>query len=166
LLSEAGFPNGFEIEMQAPRRYISSAEVGQTIAQQLRAIGVRVNLQIPEWSVYTQQLPAGRQAPIYMLGWGSTQTLDADAALFAILRSGEPYSTVSIPEMDRLLDESRRIVDPARREQVLHQIQQLAVREVPLITLYQEDSLYGRRANVAFEGRPDARIPVYDIRLR
>jgi peptide/nickel transport system substrate-binding protein len=166
LLAEAGFPNGFEIAMQAPRRYISSAEVGQSIAQQFRAIGVRVNLEIPEWSVYTQQVPAGRQAPIYMLGWGSTQTLDADASLFAILRTGEPYSTVSIPEMDRLLDESRRTVDTARREQVLHQIQQLATREVPLLTLYQEDSLYGRRANVDFAGRADARIPVYDIRLR
>lgn len=166
LLAEAGHPNGFEITMQAPRRYISSAEVGQTIAQQFRAIGVRVNLEAPEWSVYTQQVPAGRQAPIYMLGWGSTQTLDADAALYAILRTGEPYSTVSIPEMDRLLDESRRIVDPARREQVLHQIQQLAARETPLLTLYQEDSLYARRRNVEFSGRADARIPVYDIRIR
>jgi peptide/nickel transport system substrate-binding protein len=166
LLAEAGFANGFEITMQAPRRYISSAEVGQSIAQQFRAIGVRVNLEVPEWSVYTQQVPAGRQAPIYMLGWGSTQTLDADAALFAILRTGEPYSTVSIPALDQLLDESRRTVDPARREQVLHQIQQLTARETPLITLYQEDSLYGRRANVEFAGRADARIPVYDIRLR
>jgi peptide/nickel transport system substrate-binding protein len=165
LLAEAGFPNGFAITMQAPRRYISSAEVGQSIAQQFGAIGVRVNLEVPEWSVYTQQVPAGRQAPIYMLGWGSTQTLDADAALFAILRTGEPYSTVSIPEMDRLLDESRRTVDPARREQVLHQIQDLATRETPLLTLYQEDSLYGRRASVEFAGRADARIPVYDIRL-
>jgi peptide/nickel transport system substrate-binding protein len=166
LLAEAGHPNGFEITMQAPRRYISSAEVGQTIAQQFRAIGVRVNLEAPEWSVYTQQVPSGRQAPIYMLGWGSTQTLDADAALYAILRTGEPYSTVSIPEMDRLLDESRRIVDPARREQVLHQIQQLAARETPMLTLYQEDSLYARRRNVEFSGRADARIPVYDIRIR
>ena len=166
LLAEAGFANGFEIAMQAPRRYISSAEVGQAIAQQFQAIGVRVTLEAPEWSVYTQQVPAGRQAPIYMLGWGSTQTLDADAALYAILRSGEPYSTVSIPELDRLLDESRRTVDPARREQILHQIQEFSAREVPLITLYQEDSLYARRANVEFAGRADARIPVFDIRVR
>ncbi|MCC7464386.1 MAG: ABC transporter substrate-binding protein [Gammaproteobacteria bacterium] len=165
LLAEAGHAGGFEITMQAPRRYISSAEVGQAIAQQFRAIGVRVNLEVPEWSVYTQQIPAGRQAPIYMLGWGSTQTLDADAALFAILRSGEPYSTVSIPELDQKLDQSRRTVDPAKREAILHDIQRLVARDVPLITLYQEDSLYARRKNLAFTGRADARIPVFDMRL-
>jgi peptide/nickel transport system substrate-binding protein len=32
--------------------------------------------------------------------------------------------------------------------------------------LYQEDSLYGKRKNVAFAGRPDARIPVFDITLK
>ncbi len=166
LLAEAGHPDGFEIRMQATRRYIKGAEVGQVIAQQLGAIGVNVDLEIPEWSVYIQQVPAGNQAPIYMLGWGSTQTLDADAAIYAILRSGEPYSTVSMPDLDALLDESRRTVDEVQREQILHRIQEIAAESVPVLTLYQEDSLYGKRDNVDFTGRADARIPVFNIELK
>ena len=117
LLAEAGYPAGFTIRMQMPRHYINGAEVGQVIAQEFAAIGVTAQLEVPEWSVYTQQVPAGKQAPIYILGWGSTQTLDADAALYPIFRTGEPYSTVSFPAMDTLLDESRRTIDPigARR---------------------------------------------------
>ena len=165
LLAEAGYPNGFGIRVQAPRHYINSAEVGQVIAQEFGAIGVKVELEAPEWSVYAQQVPAGKQAPIYMLGWGSTQTLDADAAIYPIFRSGEPYSTVKLPELDALLDESRRIIDPTKRAEVFAKIQDMAVREVPALTLYQEDAVYAKRRGVSFTGRVDARIPVFDIRM-
>ncbi|WP_244471935.1 ABC transporter substrate-binding protein [Prosthecomicrobium hirschii] len=165
LLAEAGYPNGFTIRFQAPRRYISSAEVAQAVVQQWAAIGVKAELEVPEWSVYAQQVPAGKQAPIYMLAWGSTQTLDADAALYAILKSGEPYSTVADKALDALLDESRKTIAPDARAAIFAKIQDHAAETVPLITLYREDSLYGKAKSVTFGGRPDARIPVYDIRV-
>lgn len=161
LLAEAGYADGFEITMQSSSRYMKNNEVAQAIAQQFSDVGIRVNQQVLEWSVYTQKQPF--DGPIYMLGWGSTQTLDADAAVYAIMRSGEPYSGANLPELDELLDESRRIVDPAAREQVLHQVQQLAAEEVPLISLYREDALLGRASDVRFEGRQDARIVLFDI---
>ncbi|WAP69971.1 ABC transporter substrate-binding protein [Jiella pelagia] len=163
LLKEAGHPDGFSIKMESTRRYMKDSEVAQAIAQQFGDIGVKVDQEVLDWSVYTQEVP--RPGPIYMLGWGSTQTLDADAAVYAIMRSGEPYSTVDIPELDALLDESRKIVDPEARKKVLEEIQKLAAETVPLLTLYQEDALYAKARNVAFAGRPDARIPVYDIKL-
>jgi peptide/nickel transport system substrate-binding protein len=165
LLAEAGLSGGFTIRFQAPRRYISSAEVAQAVAQQWGAIGVKAELEVPEWSVYAQQVPAGKQAPVYMLAWGSTQTLDADAALYAIMKSGEPYSTVSDAKLDALLDESRRTIAPSARAAVFGKIQDYAAETVPLITLYREDALYGKAKTVAFDGRADARIPVFDVRL-
>lgn len=163
LLAEAGFPDGFEITMQSSFRYMKNAEVAQTIAQEFEDIGLTVNQETMEWSVYTQTVPF--EGPIYMLGWGSTQTLDADAAIYAIMKSGEPYSGAVIPELDTLLDQSRSIVDPDARAQVLQDIQKLAAEQVPLITLYQEDKLMGKAPNVEFEGRADARIPVFDVKM-
>ncbi|WP_275786466.1 ABC transporter substrate-binding protein [Pararhizobium gei] len=161
LLAEAGYPEGFTIKMQSTTRYMKDGEVAQAIAQQFGDIGVKIEQEVLDWSVYTQQVP--RKGPIFMLGWGSTQTLDADAAVYAILKTGEPYSTASIPELDKLLDESRSIVDPAARKVVLEKIQTLSAEQVPLIPLYQEDSIYGKSKKIAFEGRPDARIPIFDI---
>ncbi|MCS3433538.1 ABC transporter substrate-binding protein [Klebsiella sp. BIGb0407] len=166
LLAEAGYPEGFTLRFQAPRRYIASADVAQAIVQDLAAIGVKAELEVPEWSVYTQQVAAQKQAPVYMLAWGSTQTLDADAALYPILHSGEPYSTVSSPELDALLNSSRITVDPAKREKILQQIQQVVVQQQPLIPLYKEDSLYAHADNVTFTGRADARIPLFDLRIK
>lgn len=163
LLAEAGFPDGFEITMQSSFRYMKNAEVAQTIAQEFEDIGLTVNQETMEWSVYTQTVPF--EGPIYMLGWGSTQTLDADAAIYAIMKSGEPYSGAVIPELDALLDKSRSTVDPVEREKVLHEVQELASEQVPLITLYQEDKLMGKAPNVTFDGRGDGRISVFDIKM-
>ena len=163
LLAEAGFPDGFEITMQSSYRYMKNDAVAQAIAQEFEDIGIKVKQDVMEWSVYTQTVPF--KGPIYMLGWGSTQTLDADAAIYAIMKSGEPYSGANIPELDALLDESRATVDPAKREAILHKIQEVAAEQVPLITLYQEDKLMGKAKGVHFDGRPDARIPIYDITM-
>ena len=166
LLSEAGFGNGFDIEMQGTSRYLMGAEVSQAIAQEFGAVGVRAKLSIPEWTVYAQMVPVKKQAPIYMLGWGSTQTLDADAAIFPILHSGQPYSTTATPELDKMLDDARHTTDPRERAALYAKIQEYVHAQVPLLTLYQEDSLYGMDSRVAWEPRPDARIPVADIRIR
>jgi peptide/nickel transport system substrate-binding protein len=165
LLAEAGYPNGFSIRMQTPRHYLNSAEVGQVIAQEFAAIGVTAELEVPEWSVYAQLVPAGKQAPIYMLGWGSTQTLDADAALFPIFHGGEPYSSVSFPKLDALLMDSRRTIEPAARAAIFGEIQDLAADLVPALTLYQEESLYAKRRDVTFAGRADARMVLFDMRV-
>jgi peptide/nickel transport system substrate-binding protein len=165
LLAAAGYPNGFTIRMQTPAHYINSAQVGQVIAQEFAAIGVTTQLETPEWSVYAQQVPAGKQAPIYMLGWGSTQTLDADAALYPILHTGEPYSTVSLPALDSLLTDSRSTIDPAARAVLFAKIQDMSTELTPTLPLYQEDSLYAKRKGVTFAGRADARIVLFDMRI-
>ncbi|MDC9818514.1 ABC transporter substrate-binding protein [Pectobacterium polonicum] len=166
LLAEAGYPDGFTLRFQAPRRYIASADVAQAIVQDLAAIGVKAQLEVPEWSVYTQQVAAQKQAPLYMLAWGSTQTLDADAALYPILRTGEPYSTVSLPALDTLLDESRLTVDAEKRAALLRRIQLIVSEQQPLIPLYREDAIYAKSHALGFTGRADARIPLFDLSLK
>jgi peptide/nickel transport system substrate-binding protein len=166
LLAEAGYPSGFEIDMQGTRRYLMGGEVSQAVAQEFAAVGVRAKLSLPDWTVYAQMVPVKKQAPIYMLGWGSTQTLDADAAIYPILHSGQPYSTVDLPELDRLLDDARHVMDASARLKLYAKIQQLVHDQVPLLTLYQEDSLYGLDSRVSWKPRPDARIPAADIQIR
>ncbi len=110
-------------------------------------------------------MPAGTQAPLYVLGWGSTQTMDADAALCAILASGEPYSTVAVPELDGLLTRARHEMEAAARRALYAQAQRLVAEQALVVSLYQEDALFGLRSHVRWTGRADARIPVYDILL-
>lgn len=168
LLGEAGLDRGFSIGLQVPRRYLDSAAVGDALVRQLAAVGIKARLEVLAWPDYTARLARREQAPLHLLGWSETQIFDAGAALYPVLHSGQPYATASQPELDALLDESRRMLDPAARAAVLWKVQDLAASQLPTLPLYREDLVFacarqvGAR-QVAFAGRPDGRILLSEI---
>ncbi|REM27609.1 ABC transporter substrate-binding protein, partial [Mycobacterium tuberculosis] len=45
LLTEAGYPNGFEVSLNCPNdRYVNDGQVCQSVAANLAKIGVKINL--------------------------------------------------------------------------------------------------------------------------
>lgn len=163
LLAEAGYPNGFEMTMDTVNWYMNDTDVGQAIAGYLDAVGVKVTVNPVESSVYRTNVPNGEQNPMYMLGWSSTASLDADAAVYSILHSGESYSTYSNPEMDALLDEARSCMDETERADLYKQIEDLAIQDCPRIFLYKENKYYGVSKRINWQGRIDDAINVSSI---
>lgn len=166
LLAEAGYADGFEVQLDTVNWYLKNTDVAQAVAEQLRAVGVTVAINDVESSVYRQTVPAGQQSPMYVLGWSSTNTLDADAAIFAILRSGESYSTYDNPEVDKLLDEARFATTDTPRADLYKQIQDLYIADAPRIFLYQENQYYGISNKIDWQGRIDTALPVETIKAK
>jgi len=73
LLAEAGYPNGFELDlwyMPVSRPYFPTPKpIAEAFAADLSAIGIRVNLQTKDWAAYLADVrkPPGFQS--FMLGW-------------------------------------------------------------------------------------------------
>jgi len=166
LLAEAGYPNGFSATLDTVNWYIKNLDVAQVIAQQLKAIGVNITVNNVESTVYRTKVPSGEQAEMYMLGWSSTNTLDADAAIYSVLHSSDPYSTYSNPEVDAMLDEARSTTDEARRKELYKKIQEIVLEEAPRIFLYQENQYYGVSQKLDWEGRIDTAIPVFTMKAK
>ncbi|MHA7965652.1 ABC transporter substrate-binding protein [Paenibacillus sp. CAU 1782] len=163
LLAEAGYPDGFTATLDTVSWYIKNTDVAQVIAEQLKAVGVTIKVNNVESSVYRTLVPSGKQSDMYVLGWSSTNTLDADAAIYAILRSGESYSTYANADVDAKLDEARSITDEARRKQLYEEIQAEVLKDAPRIFLYQENQYYGVSNSLDWNGRVDGSIPVSTI---
>lgn len=163
LLAQAGYPDGFSIEFDTVSWYLKNTDVAQAVAEQLKAVGVKVKINPVESAVYRERVPAGKQSPMYMLGWSSTNTLDADAAIYAILHSGEPYSTYSNPKVDKLLEEARFAGPDTPRAKLYEEIQAAYIADAPRIFLYQENKYYGVSKRIVWEGRADTAVPVKTI---
>lgn len=164
LLAEAGYPDGFSATLDTVNWYIKNTDVAQVIAEQLKAIGVNITVNNVESSVYRTLVPSGEQNSMYVLGWSSTNTLDADAAIYAILHSGESYSTYNNPEVDAKLEEARGTTDEERRKTLYKEIQEIVLEDAPRIFLYQENQYYGVSNKLNWEGRIDGSIPVVTIK--
>ncbi|MYO22952.1 ABC transporter substrate-binding protein, partial [Salmonella enterica subsp. enterica serovar 4,12:i:-] len=57
-------------------------------------------------------------------------------------------------------------VDAAKRKALLEQIQERVATEQPLIPLYREDAIYASSDNVTFKVREDARVSLFDMRVK
>ena len=107
LLEEAGYPNGFTIQLDCPNnRYNNDEKICQAAVAMLAKIGVKVNLDaIPK----AQHFPKiqNRTSDFYMLGWG-VPTLDSHY-VFSYLLEGEGswnatgYSNDRVNEITKLI---------------------------------------------------------------
>jgi glutathione transport system substrate-binding protein len=92
LMTEAGYPNGFETELWSAYNHTTAQKVTQFIQQQLQQIGIRTKITLLEAGqrvekVESWQDPKTAPVRLYYVGW-STSTGEADWALRPLLDGG------------------------------------------------------------------------------
>ncbi len=89
LLTEAGYPNGFETELWSAYNHTIAQKVTQVLQQQLQQIGIKTKITLLEAGqrvekVESWQDPATAPVRLYYVGWSSS-TGEADWALRPLL---------------------------------------------------------------------------------
>jgi peptide/nickel transport system substrate-binding protein len=171
LLTEAGYPEGFELGMDCPNdRYVNDEQICQAVVGLLARVGVRVNLNAqPKARYFAKVSPqSGNDTSFYLLGW-SPATLDAHNALFNLLstydtekNSGQfNYGRYSNPEIDALTDRIVEETDEAERNRMIHEAMKLAKDDFAYLPLHQQPLSWGVRDGITVEQRAD---DVLDLR--
>jgi len=68
LLTEAGYPNGFDMTITVPKNYQPHLDTAQVIVEQLKAIGVNATIQPIEWTSWVSDVYMGRQFQSTVVG--------------------------------------------------------------------------------------------------
>lgn len=143
LLADAGFPDGEGLKPLA--LYYNEDEghqmVAEMIAQQLQEIGIEVELQEMEWDYYKKQL-AKNSLGLFRIGWQADYP-DADSFLYSLYHSSQlgitNYSGYQNPQVDKILDESRRQTgNSQKRIELLAKAEAMIVDDAPAIWLFQK----------------------------
>jgi len=128
LLAEAGYPNGFEVRL---RHGLSVVEPGESqtteaIAADLAKVGIRVKLDLlGEVGPYVTQVKEGKAGPMFAWSWGYYSVFDADAILWDIFHCGEVWAYYCNTELDKLIEEGRATIDPAKRKEIYSKAQKI-----------------------------------------
>lgn len=136
LLTEAGYPNGIDIEarFRVVRPWLD--RIPEAIQQDLEAIGVRVELLQLEQAVSTEMINSG-ELTFYLEGWGSSFPDPFNYATELFL-TGSTYATrwrYSNPEVDELITAARQNTDPETRCEQWLEMQELVMNDLPGIPL-------------------------------
>jgi len=167
LLKEAGYGNGLEITMSSPSgRYLKDKETAELIQAFLGEVGIKVNLELMEWSKFNEMYRSKKMKEMFMIAYANSMfdgSLAFDRAHSEIAKGETDYNN---PEVDKLLEEAEVNMNVPEREKQYHQIQQMVANDRPFIYLFQMSANYGASNRVQFEPRLDEMLPVDNIILK
>ena len=163
LLTQAGYPNGFEITMDTPvGRYYQDREIAEAIATQLAQTGVRVTVQPQDWSTYKRERLVPKQtAPLFLLSLTSQGDALEDVQNLVY---GFPFNPTLWynEEFERLVSEAQQTLNQTLRLNLLNEAQNIAYEEAPWIWLWRPYLFYGVRNDLDWwQPRVDGLIYLY-----
>ncbi|WP_114908091.1 ABC transporter substrate-binding protein [Ornithinimicrobium murale] len=131
LLAEAGYPDGFSLEMKVTDGYGETVvKEAQWVQQDLAEVGIDVEIKIEDYATYYGDSWAQQN---YVIAYGlQTPMLSADEYLTAEYLSdgGRNWNGVNDPKLDEMIQEQRTITDPVERDEKLQEIQRYIITEV------------------------------------
>lgn len=147
LLAEAGYADGFEIEMNSREGYL---EVAQSIAQMLDKINIKVKVTPLPVAEYEDKYEGGELAPLWNLGYSIWQG-DPTTLIGSFFYTGMPRAKYYSDELDRMIDDMRVMTDIENRKEALHEILTVLHEDAPWVYLFQQNDLYGVKKNVSWK---------------
>jgi peptide/nickel transport system substrate-binding protein len=168
LLADAGYPNGFEFQLNCPNnRYVNDEEICQNVVSMWARIGVKVRLVAEGMSTFIAKVQ-NFDTSAYLLGWG-VATYDAQYAIQSLIRtrtSGPDgnfnFVKLSNARVDQLTDAMKSEMDLAKRNAMIREALLLTRDEYLYVPLHHQMRPWAMKPGVTTihrsDDRPEARF--------
>ena len=158
LLAEAGYPNGFDIDLYGYRE----RDQIEAIIGYLRAVGIRANLRFVQYAAFRDAVRAGK-APIAVWTWGSFSINDVSAGV-SVFHKWQADDTGRDPEVRDLLEHGDSVVDPQERKAAYAKALGLIAARAHVLPLYSIPTFYVAAKDLVFTAYPDELPRFWEMR--
>jgi peptide/nickel transport system substrate-binding protein len=134
LLKEAGYENGFSVTLKVSPNQ-PQVDAAQVIKQQLKEVGIEVEVLSQEKSVFFEAL-GKKDFEMTVVGW--VGFVDPDEFLYNIFHTDGLYNqqSYSNEKVDELLEKGRKTIDQNERIKIYNEAQTLIAEDAPMVFLY------------------------------
>jgi len=166
LLAEAGYPNGLDAGefVPIPPFFV----VAEAAVNYLNAVGIKVRMRPMERAAFYAAWREKKLRGLFLVAAGNSG--NAASRVEAFMHSKGSYAYGGYPDIDDLFHQQTRERDPAKREALLHRIQQLTIERVMFAPIMDYRTLRGvgpRLADPALDTVHLFPYPAYeDIKLK
>ncbi len=164
LLDDAGYRAGADGMRDLKFIYKTTPEGGrlaEVIQAMLRRVGIRVEIRSNEWATFESDLNKGN-FDLASMRWIGINDPNHYYMVFdstMVPPNGQNRGAYCSPNMDALVEEGRRTIDPARRRAIYAQVQQLAADDLPYVSLWWMQNVTVLNSSVAgFEPYPNGSL--------
>jgi peptide/nickel transport system substrate-binding protein len=145
LLAEAGYPNGFDAGELVPiPPFFTMAEA---VVNYLNAVGIRVKMRVMERAAFYSAWREKKLPGLFTTGAGASGNAATRIAEFIYSKGAYAYG--GYPDIDELFQQQAVERDRAKREAILHRIQQLSMERVMYVPIMDFRALIGVGPRVA-----------------
>jgi len=174
LLTEAGYPDGFEVGMDCPNnRYVNDEQICIAVTAMLAKIGIKVRLLAQPKALYFKKvLGPAYNTSFYLLGW-TPGSFDSWNVLINLLNCrGEGakgkfnLAGYCNGAVDALTGKILTETDTAKRDEMIRQAYKLVLEEFGYIPLHQQGLAWGKHDNVTLAQRADNQFMMYYVNIK
>ncbi|MGG4409135.1 ABC transporter substrate-binding protein [Niallia taxi] len=149
LLEEAGWDFDKTIDFVVPIGNKVREQSADIIAQNLEAIGIKLNTTTYDFPTIMSKAKAGEFDLLLM---GFTNTIDPDVTTVYGSNATSNYTNYSNPEVDKLLLAGKQEPDTEKRKEIYNELQAIWSKELPVFTLYSDYDFGAISKDVAVGG--------------
>jgi peptide/nickel transport system substrate-binding protein len=149
LLAEAGYPNGFKIDIYAYR----DRPYTEAVMNYLRAVGIVTDLHFLQWKAL-RPISEGGKAALTHLTWGSQGVLDASASVSNYFEfSDDDYARD--PQVRDWLKAADTTTDPEKRKDLYNKALTRVAEQAYFVPLFSYGRTYAFNSDLDLEVTPD-----------
>lgn len=154
LLSDAGYPNGFPIELDSFTGSVAEhSKPAEAIVGYLRQVGLDVKLNVFEFGAFGPRRVANQVSPLHIYSFGNVYFEPAWQVKWMMQQNlGLFYRNQEIYDM---MSQAEATFDPNARIPIYAKAQQMLKDDAGFIFLYTNDAVFAMNKKVLYEPRAD-----------
>lgn len=155
LLKEAGYANGLSLILDAPNgKYIKDKEIVQALAADLEKVGIKTEVRVYEWSIYSDRLHHYKIDDLFLTGSGSNFEGQSDIIDYQ-KDLDYNYGFYNNPQFEALWTELNKTLESSKRASLLHRMERILHDDPPVVYVYMQPDIYGISKDLKWQPRKD-----------
>ena len=152
LLTEAGYPDGFEVDYYAT----NNESAAENILENLHAVGIQATpiWMMGKWDQFYRKFTNG-EIPLAFMTWGSYSIFDGGALLNHFFMADSPACYGTTPEINGLLKKAMFSVKPEVRKKLLSKAQKRIADEAFWVPICAVEVICAMDKNLLFQPAAD-----------
>ncbi len=148
LLTEAGYPDGFDLTITIPSNYQFHVDTGQVIFQQLANVGIDVEIELVEWGVWLERVYQGREYQATIIAF--TGKLDAYKVLNKYISTDRTnFFNFENAEVDELMAAAAQELDDEAAVEMYKRVQEIITENAPAVYIMDPEFSIAMKENIS-----------------
>jgi peptide/nickel transport system substrate-binding protein len=158
LLAEAGYESGLSFGFELPEPYPFERRTGEVIAQQLREVGITVDLSVVEWGTWIQRIFLAADYDMTIIGHSEPRDINVYA-------NPDYYFRYDNPRIAELLEEAESASSPEAETEAYQRIARIIAEDAVNVWVFSPANIVALREGLhgVWTDQPTPAIDVTEV---